>query len=237
MDPCYIRVNPQPYGTVSFPVNALPTREIARDARRKAILDIGREAFLADGFSGASMSSIAARMGGSKGTLYNYFRSKEELFEAIMQEACGGEAVVLAAIAEGGELSEVLRNMGRRMVRFVTLPESVGMYRLVAAECQRFPEIGRLFWENGPALTLKALGDYLSRQMEAGALRAGDAEQAGSFLMGMFKAGVHQAALWNIHGPLTDAEVDAQAEAAVQAFLHGYGPASAGETPVSPRNA
>ena len=232
MRPCYIAVNPQPYGTVSFSMNALlprdlAPREVARDARRKAILDIGREAFLADGFSGASMSSIAAKLGGSKGTLYNYFRSKEELFEAIMQEACGGEAVVLAAIAEGGELIDVLRNMGRRMVRFVTSPESVGMYRLVAAECQRFPEIGRLFWENGPMLTLKALGDYLRVQMEQGALRADDAERAGSHLMGMFKAGVHQAALWNIHGPLTDAEVDEQVEAAVQAFLHGYGPEDA----------
>ena len=203
-------------------------RELARDVRRKAILDIGREAFLADGFAGASMSSIAAKMGGSKGTLYNYFRSKEELFEAIMQEACGGEAEVLAAIAEGGDLVEVLHAMGRRMVRFVTSPESVGMYRLVAAECQRFPEIGRLFWENGPMLTLKALGDYLQREMQAGALRTDDPERAGSFLMGMFKAGVHQAALWNIRGPLTDAEVDAQVDAAVQAFLHGYGPVAAG---------
>jgi len=202
-------------------------RESARDAKRKAILDIGREAFLADGFAGASMSSIAAKLGGSKGTLYNYFRSKEELFEAIMQEACGGEAQVLAAIAEGGDLLHVLCSMGRRMVRFVTSPESVGMYRLVAAECQRFPEVGRLFWENGPRLTLKALGAYLQQQMDAGLLRQDDPERAGGFLLGMFKAQVHQAALWNVRGPLSDAEVEEQVHAAVQAFLHGYGPEAA----------
>ena len=51
-------------------------RTLARDARRQAILDIARESFVTDGFAATSMSAIAVRLGGSKGTLYNYFRSK-----------------------------------------------------------------------------------------------------------------------------------------------------------------
>ena len=57
-------------------------RACARDQRREAILNVAREVFFEQGYSAASMSTIAARLGGSKGTLYNYFKSKEELFEA-----------------------------------------------------------------------------------------------------------------------------------------------------------
>ena len=53
-----------------------------RDARRELILDVAQDVFLEEGFAAASMSTIAARLGGSKGTLYNYFRSKDELFAA-----------------------------------------------------------------------------------------------------------------------------------------------------------
>ena len=48
-------------------------REERRDERRDGILDVGRDCFLVDGYAATSMSSIAARLGGSKGTLYNYF--------------------------------------------------------------------------------------------------------------------------------------------------------------------
>ena len=59
-----------------------------RDQRREAILEVARAVFTEEGFAAASMSSIAARLGGSKGTLYNYFKSKEELFAAYVREEC-----------------------------------------------------------------------------------------------------------------------------------------------------
>ena len=45
--------------------------------------------FLAQGFDAASMDDIARKAGVSKGTLYVYFKSKEDLFEAITEEQCG----------------------------------------------------------------------------------------------------------------------------------------------------
>ena len=59
-----------------------------RDLKRDAILLIAQQVFLEEGYAATSMSSIAARLGGSKGTLYNYFRSKAELFVAVIQEQC-----------------------------------------------------------------------------------------------------------------------------------------------------
>jgi AcrR family transcriptional regulator len=203
-------------------MNALQPREIARDARRKAILDIARDAFLADGFAATSMSAIAVKLGGSKGTLYNYFRSKEELFAAIMAEECEGQSMALTALGDGGSLETVLQRLGEGFLRFITRARSVAIYRLVAGECQRFPQLGVMFWENGPSLTLRAVTAYLAEQMQAGILRDDDPERAATQLLGLFKAQVHQAVLWNVRAPLTDAELTAHIQAAVQTFLHGY---------------
>ena len=65
------------------------------DMRRRAILDVAGDAFRQDGYAATSRSSIAARLGGSKGTLYNYFRSKEELFAAFMEDVCGEDVMPL----------------------------------------------------------------------------------------------------------------------------------------------
>ena len=56
-------------------------------------MSVAREVFFEHGYSATSMSAIAARLGGSKGTLYNYFRSKEELFEAQLRDVCGALAI------------------------------------------------------------------------------------------------------------------------------------------------
>ncbi|MBV8107083.1 MAG: helix-turn-helix transcriptional regulator, partial [Hyphomicrobiales bacterium] len=54
-------------------------------AKRRQIMDGARTVFLSAGFDGASMNDIARAAGVSKGTLYAYFTSKEELFEAIIR--------------------------------------------------------------------------------------------------------------------------------------------------------
>src|SRR3569833_824386 len=66
----------------------LTKTRLDRDARRELILDVAQEVFLEEGFANASMSTIAARLGGSKGTLYNYFKSKDELFTAYVERRC-----------------------------------------------------------------------------------------------------------------------------------------------------
>src|ERR1700680_2531129 len=61
-------------------------------AKRRQILNGAREVFLAQGFDAASMGEIARRAGVSKGTLYVYFKSKEELFEAVVGRQCRTQA-------------------------------------------------------------------------------------------------------------------------------------------------
>src|SRR5271165_7656537 len=61
-------------------------------AKRRQIIEGARAMFLSQGFDAASMNDIARAAGVSKGTLYVYFKHKEQLFEAIVQEECNAQA-------------------------------------------------------------------------------------------------------------------------------------------------
>ena len=83
--------------------------EARRERKRRQILDIARDVFLRDGFSGTSMSEISAKVGGSKGTLYAYFASKNELFQAVLEDFLARhEAEISGTITAGGPPGEVL---------------------------------------------------------------------------------------------------------------------------------
>src|SRR5271165_403530 len=97
------------------------------DAKRRAILEVARELFQAQGYAATSMSEIAARLGGSKGTLYNYFRSKEELFAAFMIDTCqiGSNAVFEPLEPAGQDLRQALIDLGVNFLHFLLLPDTL----------------------------------------------------------------------------------------------------------------
>src|SRR6202049_2358572 len=93
------------------------SRAPTRDKRREAILKVAREVFFEQGYSAASMSTIAARLGGSKGTLYNYFKNKEDLFEAQVRERCGQAADRILEVSEDGEPVDTLTRLGEQYLQ------------------------------------------------------------------------------------------------------------------------
>ena len=201
-------------------------REERRDERRDGILDVGRDCFLVDGYAATSMSSIAARLGGSKGTLYNYFKSKEELFEAVMQRQCGALAETLFDVTDDGEAPrERLEHFASAFLKLLLTPESLGMHRVVVGESGRFPEIGRMFYDMGPKVILTKIASYLSDLMDQGVMRRADPLVAAQQFKDLTISGVLQPRTWGvISGDMTDAEVEDQVNNAVDTFLRAYRP-------------
>src|ERR1700721_3771942 len=89
-------------------------RASPREEPRESILKVAREVFFENGYAATSMSSIAARLGGSKGTLYNYFKNKEELFEAQVRDMCGHGAERMLGGAIEGPPAESLTAFGEQ---------------------------------------------------------------------------------------------------------------------------
>ena len=203
-----------------------PVAERGADGERRAlIMDKGEEAFLADGFQGASMADIATRAGCSKGTLYNYFESKDELFLACVARHCEGlQAEMLSLARSGGEVRQTLTDIGRSYVQFVSSNDIVRRFRMIAAEGERAPEITRAFYAMGPARGVETLSDYISSAMDAGALRQGDAVRAARTFLSLCNGHRVKARLCNAEPEPTLAEIQSDVTEAVRVFMAGYGP-------------
>jgi TetR/AcrR family transcriptional regulator, mexJK operon transcriptional repressor len=96
------------------------------------------------------------------------------------------------------------------------------MYRIVIAETPRFPELGRAFYENGPAIRLSALTQYLQRADAAGVLKVDDARLAAGEFAGMLGGTVHLRAMLGHADEITAAAQEALVEHAVDTFLRAY---------------
>jgi AcrR family transcriptional regulator len=206
-------------------------KAIGRDARRQAILDIARDIFMQEGFAAASMSSIAARVGGSKATLYNYFSSKEELFTAMVQDQCDRNHAILFDFDAGdGDFIEALRRLGERFVRLMLSDEILAMHRLVIAEAGRFPELGQTLYEAGPKRGHARLSAFLRDHMHRNGLRADDMDRAAAQLMDLCLTDLYRQRLWNVRGAPTAEEVHANVDEALRTFIAAHSANSAAQT-------
>lgn len=192
--------------------------------RRAAILDCADQVFLEEGFQAASMSAIAAKLGGSKGTLYNYFPSKEELFLACASRHCEGLQQRMATLgAEGGDVRDTLKRMGQHIVEVVNSDDVVRKFRMVVAEAERVPEIARAFHAAGPQAGVDVLAAYLEQAMRDGVLIKTDPRRAAQFFGGLCNHWLSKARLCNVT-PAPDAKtVAADVDEAVRIFMAAYG--------------
>jgi AcrR family transcriptional regulator len=198
---------------------------IGRDARRQAILDIAHDVFMQDGFGASSMSSIAARLGGSKGTLYNYFSSKEELFVAMVQDQCDRNHALLFDFDAGeGDFVEALRRLGERFLGLMLSDDILAMHRLVIAEAGRFPELGQALYEAGPKRGHARLSAFLREEMHRNGLRADDIDLAAAQLMDLCLTGLYRQRLWNVRGAPTADEIRSNVDDALKTFIAAHSP-------------
>ncbi len=126
-------------------------------AKRRQIIDGASRVFLAQGFDAASMGAIAREAGVSKGTLYVYFKSKEELFEAIVEEQRRQQAEEIFTFDGEAAIEAELRRVGLGLARFLCRPGGVPPLRTVIAIADRMPEVGAKFYQSGPATGIARL--------------------------------------------------------------------------------
>ena len=203
---------------------ALKTRG---DRRRQAILCVARDIFLGQGYGAASMSAIAAAVGGSKATLYAYFRTKADLFGEVVRNTSEDNDLDLSSEPDAdAPLSAVLTRIGEKILRLTCRPQTIALYRVVIAEAGRFPEVGEAFYRAGPQAKIERLAQRIERAMQAGLLRSGDPDLAAHQFLSLCRARLHQHMLWGVSEPPTDRQIVDEVVEAVRLFLAGYAVAS-----------
>lgn len=191
--------------------------------RRQVFVDTAREAFFADGYAGTTMSSIAARVGGSKTTLWAYFPSKEALFAAVVDNIA--EQYGVALLVEFGEdepFPAALRRLGAAVMKTIFSEPIIELHRLVTGEAGRFPELARMMYESGPKRGKAKLAALIEREMARGVLRKADPLVAARQFAGLLQSGCFQFALLGMEEHPAPEDIERDLENAVETFLRGW---------------
>ncbi len=197
------------------------------DEKARQILDGARSIFLRDGFDGASMNDIARAAGVSKGTLYVYFQSKDQLFAALIRHDKRQQAEQVCHWTDLDTIDDVhgaLLGLGQRFMEKMTLPEHVAQVRTVMAVAPKFPEIGRAFWETGPNFGIARFAAFLDRLVAAGRLDIADTRLAASLFLQMCQGDAFRRLMFCVSDAITADEIEAAVTAAVEVFLAAYAP-------------
>jgi AcrR family transcriptional regulator len=153
---------------------------LATSPKRRHILAAARAVFGELGFERSSVDGIAARAGVSKATVYSHFQDKSSLFVASFSEEVDTlRAEFLGCLKEPtGNIASALQSIGEKLMQVALSPSVVALYRHASAESARFPEIGEMLFERGPAVVQDTLAGYLARWAETGALEIAESRAA-----------------------------------------------------------
>lgn len=192
------------------------------EKRRDEIAAVAECLFLERGFAETTMQLIAARAGASKETLYRHFGGKEELFSEVLRKRSARIFGAQGGLPFEGAVGEVLPELGLNLLRFLVSPDSLALYRVVVAEASRAPELGRIFYSEGPARLLGQLSRYLATAARRSELRCPHPELAAKLFLGAIVAQHQIIGLVAGEAP-SDAALSAHVAEAVELFLARYG--------------
>lgn len=203
---------------------AAESKKLTPEERRAAILDIAREAFLAEGYSATSMSRIAALVGGSKATLYSYFPSKKDLFVAVIdRETNRLFDHIFNVKLTIGEPRAAFTDLVRRSTAALLSDTIIKGYRLIIAEAGRFPEITKASYELAVRRGLERMALYFGQAMLDGALRPCDPREAAESFLDLTAGSLHTQRLWNAIERVKPEALDAEVRRIATVFLAAYG--------------
>jgi AcrR family transcriptional regulator len=197
-----------------------------KDQRREAILAVAAEVFFEEGYQAASMSTIAARLGGSKATLYNYFDSKEALFEAHIRESCGKIAAEILDFTDDQPPAAVLARFGERFLDRILRDWTVRTFQIIVAESRRTPELAAVFFAAGPSIGHDRLALYLGAAVGRGELEIADCDEAAWQFLALCRTH-HLADMLGLRPKPSPAQIAAEVANAVEIFMARYSKAAA----------
>ena len=196
-------------------------RVSSRGQQRKVkILSAATKLFLSQGYGETSIDAIVEKSGGSKATLYSYYPTKADLFRAVIDS--------IVTMQEGPELgsSDDVRDT---LVRFAEYRLGIvfssnhrALMRLIIAERERFPDIARMYYEQGPLHSHMVLRVYFEQLIDKDLLDIRSADEACEFFRGML---MHQRYIEQLYldaSPLSAEEIGVKARHVVDRFLEAY---------------
>jgi AcrR family transcriptional regulator len=191
--------------------------------KQTQILNGAAAIFAQDGYEGASMSRIAAEAGVSKGTLYNYFPGKAELFIATVRRDCANWIELVFDDMDATTPPDLtLRKIGLHMIGVLLSDPALTIFRMVIAEAEKFPELAQAFYQVGPARAIAHLSAYLKAACARGELAIADTEFAAEQFYALMQTHLTVKRRLRMIPMPAEADMTRIVDAAVAMFLKSY---------------
>lgn len=207
--------------------DAKPGRRVAGQdpAKRAQILDGAKRCFMQLGFEAASMNEITTEAGVSKGTLYVYFKDKEDLFkELIDREKSAVMGAALKELEKPGTIAAQLHRFGTYVTSRLTSDEVIRAQRMVLGISERMPEVATRFFGSDSFSAHLILRDYFDAHIAAGELVMDDPDLASRQFLELAMASIFKRRLFgNLPDPVPLPEIERVVDKAVDMFLSYYG--------------
>lgn len=192
-------------------------------SKRAAILDTAKRLFVAHGFDGVSMDTIAGEAGVSKLTVYSHFGDKHTLFgEAIASKCCEQMPDALFASPFEGDYRQHLREIARAFFGLITSHEALAMHRMMQMPGTDV-RLQELFWNAGPARVQAAFAHYLAHCVERGELRIPDVHRAATQFFALLKGEMHMKMMCGLCVAPDPQDIETHIDATVDLFLRAHG--------------
>lgn len=191
------------------------------EEKHEQIMAAAMELFTRDGFEGTSVDEIAVAAGVSKQTVYSHFGCKETLFGLAVSSKCKQSGVNQDEIDSAVAPAQMLPEIARRFVGLITSPEALRVHAVCTASAETHPDLGRIYFEQGPVQTVEAVAQYLQIQHEAGNLCVENPRSAAWQFLCMLKAEGQMRAQFNLK-PQDQADLENYIDDCVSMFLRAY---------------
>jgi AcrR family transcriptional regulator len=216
----------------TLPGEAEPSRRRRKEARPQELLDAALDLFVEKGFAATKIDDVAARAGVSKGTVYLYFPSKEELLKAVIRHNLS------LTIAQGdgivaqfeGPTAELIRLVAKTWWERVGETQASGIFKLIITEVRNFPDLARFYAEEVIEPGERLIVRLLQRGVDRGEFRPTDLyDTAHSLIFPMLMLCLHKHSI----GACSAAEAIAQNPSGfianhIDLMLHGLSVPRAG---------
>lgn len=196
---------------------------VRTDEKRQEIVQAACELFEKHGFDRTSMSMISDRLGGSKATLYGYFKSKEELFQAVVDyDIPERSEQFMKEFLSGKDLREGFTKLGIAYLTRLLSPTPITNMRMLANQPEDSP-MAKIFYEKTLRPAWLRLTDRIEMLMDEGLLRRADPWVATMQWKGLHEWDLLDKRLLGITKHTDPAEIEKAATTAADAFLKLYG--------------
>jgi len=195
--------------------------------RRKAdrpaeIVAAALQVFSEKGFAAARLEEIAARAGVSKGAIYLYFATKEDIFRAVVEQAIAPNIDQVKAVlaSHPGPFPDIVRALAQRFATVIAGSPIGGVAKMVIGEARNFPELARIWHDGLVSQAIGALTEMVAAAQARGEVRAGDPRAYALQIVAPLMMGV----IWRetftpVGAPGFD--LDALAAQHVETLMHG----------------